>query len=268
MENLIKRGFIPFDKSWIIRMAVLDLINNYDDSTKFLKENYEKLSDDLKSLYNSLIQWNSEKPINVGESGTLYRFLKFASWKTGKNKEFILEGTLKNRKICDNPLIINLPLKKLLTLDNKTSQWASASVLMGNSEKIPNPPYKLQLTYNSVEHWKNARKNKKIWEPKYDKTILVQAQTYLKFLETGQMQFNPKQAEDYCFARAFNIINAKQGKEKWPSLIGHETNRITEMENFLDKDELTSKDHRVVQAIAMLKKGKIKIKHPDLSSYP
>ena len=104
--------YIPLDKSWMIRIGFLDLINRYDDSIKYLKKQYNELSDDLKSLYNASIAWRGNKEINVGESGTLYRFLKFASWKLNLNKKFILKGTLKTRKICDDPKIINYPLKE------------------------------------------------------------------------------------------------------------------------------------------------------------
>lgn len=244
-------------------MAVLDLLNGYDDSVKFLEKHQKELSDDLKSLHRASIQWNSNSPIDVGESGTLYRFLKFASWKLKQRKKFIIKGTLKRRKICDNPEIVNWPLKKLLTLDNKTSQWASASILTGNQKRITNPPYKLQVTYDAVEHWNNTRGKRKSWKIKYDETILEQASAYLRWLKNKKMEFYPKQSEDYCFARAFGIITAKEGEKRWPGLRNHESDRIVEMEQALRQKEIVSKDHRVIQSIAMLKKDKVKIKYPD-----
>ena len=262
-QKLIEKGYVPLDKSWIIRMGVLDLIEGYRGCIKFLEEHYECLSNDLISLYRASIQWSTNEPIDAGESGTLYRFLKFASWKLGKKKEFIIHGTLKNREICDNPKIVNWPLKTLLTLDNGTSQWASASVLMGNSERIINSPFKLQLTYDAVQHWKTARSRGKMWEQKYDETILAQALAYLQWLKHGKIEFNPKQAEDYCFARAFGVICREEGEKRWPSLKGHESDRIIEMEEALKQDEVTSRDHRVAQAIAMLTRDKTKLKYPD-----
>jgi hypothetical protein len=256
------------------------LVNGYDDIIKFLKQHHDNLSDDLLALYRASLQWKSNEPIDVGESGTLYRFLKFASWKMGLNKKFILQGTLKYRKICNDPEIVNWSLKKLLTLDNGTSQWASASVLMGNQENpistsrngpilalpklgIQNPPYKLQVTYDAVEHWKSAREKGESWQPRFDETILAQASAYLQWLKEGKMDFKPQQAEDYCFARAFDIMTAQQGEARWPSLRGHESDRILEMEDALKQNEVTSKDHRVVQAVAMLRKNKKCIKYPD-----
>lgn len=262
-HDLIAKGYIPLDKSWMIRMGILDLANGCGNSINYLDQHQEELNEDLKSLYQASVQWKSNEPINVGESGTLYRFLKFASWKMGTQKEFVLQGTLKDRRICNHSDIVNWSLKELLTLDHGTSQWASASVLMGNHERIPNPPYKLQLTYDAVEHWKTARRKGEMWEPRYDETILSQALAYMHWLKKGKIDFNPQQAEDYCFARAFGIITAEEGEKKWPSLKGHESDRIVEMEKGLQEKEVTSKDHRVVQALAMLKRDKIKIKYPD-----
>ena len=263
-QYLIKEGFIPLDKSWIIRMGILDLINGYNDTINYLEKHSKDLGDDLKALLKVPKQGNSNKPLEEGESGTLYRFLKFASWKLKKDKKFILEGTLKNRKICDNSKIINYLTNELLKIDNGTSQWASASVLLGNLERISNPPYKLQTTYDAVSHWKTARKNKEVWGPKFDETILFQAEAYLRYLDNGKINFIPKQAEDYCFARAFGIITPEEGEKRWPSLKGHESNRIKEMEEALKQTEVISKDHRIVQAIAMLKGDKIKIKFPEV----
>ncbi len=123
MEDLIEQGYIPLDKSWIIRMGVLDLVDGYRDCIDYLTLNDKELGDDLRSLCLASNQWNNNKPVEVGESGTLYRFLKFASWKFGLDKEFKLEGSLIERakKMCNDPEIVNYSLDELLKLDNKTS---------------------------------------------------------------------------------------------------------------------------------------------------
>jgi len=261
---LIENAYIPLDKSWMIRIGILDLINGYDDTIDYLRQRKNELSDDLKALYQASIQWkNDQNNIDVGESGTLYRFLKFSSWKLNKNKKFILHGTLKDRKICNDPEIINWSLDKLLTLDNGTSQWASASVLTGSQEKIFNPPCKLQTTYDAVEHWNMVRKGSMLWEPRGDKTIFAQALAYVDWRKSGKMNFTPQQAEDYCFARAFNLISAEEGEKMWPSLRGHESDRIEEMEMELSQEHVTSADHRIIQAISMLKGNSVKIKYPN-----
>ena len=93
--------------------------------------------------------------MDVGESGTLYRFLKFLSWKNKSKKEFILRGTLKDREICDDPAILDYAPAQLLKLDNGTSQWASASYLFKNRVEVSNPPPKLQMTYDAAKQYES-----------------------------------------------------------------------------------------------------------------
>jgi len=249
--------YIPLDKSWMIRLGVLDMVNGYDDIIKFLSKQ-EVLSEDLQALYRTARDYKNDKPLDIGESGTLYRFLRFASWKLKKEKKFILRGSLKNRKICNNPAIIKWPLEKLLTLDNGTSQWASASVLMGNTETVQNPPYKLRLTYETVSHWNSRRNSSLCWLQRKDETIAKQADAYIELLKNRKTSFKTRHSEDYCFARAFNLVTPEEAKQKWPSLKGHESNRIEHMEEVIaradNQEIIESKDHRVVQAIVMRQK--------------
>jgi hypothetical protein len=120
--RLIENGFIPLDKSWIMRMGVLDLLHGHgEDTTKFL-DSQQDLGDDLRVLRTAICTWNTNEPVDVGESGTLYRFLQFAAWKQRKEKIFIKRGSLRDRKICDDPNIVNYSLDDLLLLDNGTSQ--------------------------------------------------------------------------------------------------------------------------------------------------
>jgi len=180
-----------------------------------------------------------------------------------------LRGTLRKRKICDNPKIIRYSLNGLLRLDKGTSQWASAAVLLGNKEQVNNPPFKLKLTYEATAHWRKQRRNNKSWEPRYDETILRQAISFLELLRERKTSFVPKQAEDYCFARAFELITKKQGGSLWPSLRGHESDRIEKMEQMIEIVNngrmIESRDHRIVQAGGMLQKfrGKdVNVKYP------
>ena len=262
--------FIPLDKSWIIRMGVMDLIHGYTDIQKFLSKQ-KNLNSDLLALKHVTKLWNTDIPfIDVGESGTLYRLLQFASWKLHLNKQFIKRGTLKDRSITNDPSIVNLSLEELLKLDNETSQWATASVLLGNRERIANPPFKLQQTFDAVDHWNKQRAAGLAWEPKHDETIKNQAETFITLLKGKQAKFNPKHSEDYCFARVFEYITKEEGEKRWPSLRGHETDRIEEMEKAIAQAKVgkpvDSKDHRVVQTIAMwgaVNKKKIKFTHPE-----
>lgn len=254
MTSQIDKKYIPLDKSWIIRMGILDIVNGYNDIQTFLSTQ-ENLGDDLLALKRVAKDWNSDKPIDVGESGTLYRYLKFASWKLNLHKKFITQGTLSNRKITDDSNIINLSQTELLKLDNGTSQWASATVLLGDAERLENPPFKLAVTYEAIRHWNIQRSQKLSWIPTYDETILKQAETYVTILKNQKVNFIPEQAEDFCFAYVFGYMTAKEGEKKWPALRTHESDRIIEIQETLEAakqgKEITSKDHRVVQAIAM-----------------
>ncbi len=119
-QYLADNGYIPLSKSWIIRMGVLDILNGYSYINRFLeKQDKKQLNDDLKALYKASLAWDINLPINVGESGTLLRFLQFASWKYKLNKKFIKEGTLKTRLIWNDPDIVNFSLEKLIEMYNK-----------------------------------------------------------------------------------------------------------------------------------------------------
>jgi hypothetical protein len=245
---------IPWDKSWIIRMGVLDLLSGKPDRTTEFLLSQSSLSDDLRMLNIAIECWYDGLPIMVGESGTLYRFLRFATWHMGMEAEFIKEGTLKTRPICNDPSIITLSQRELLKLDNGTSQWASAAVLMGDSERLSDAPYKLELTYKAVEHWRVTNDGKG-WSPRRDATIERQASAFSRIFSSGKENFEPLQSEDYCLARALFNFSPKEGEKRWPSLRAHESDRIAEMEKALEEARtgkvIESRDHRVVQAVAM-----------------
>ena len=191
MINRINTKFIPLDKYWVIRMGVLDMINGYTDIAFFLNKQKD-LGGDLLALKHASKSWSSGLPVDIGESGTLYRFLQFTSWKLDLNKKFIKQGTLKHRKVCTDSHIINWKLKKLLTLDGGTSQWASASILLGNTEKLKNPPYFIKVTYEAIKHWKSSRRNNKSWEPKFDEVLLRQSQYFVNRLNSKKSMFVPR----------------------------------------------------------------------------
>lgn len=246
-------------------MGVLDIIHGRTQIRLFLKSN-KNLGTDLEALRFAVTDWDTKKLINVGESGTLYRFLQFASWKLRLDKKFIKKGTLRKRKINSDSEIVNYSLDKLLELDNGTSQWASASVLLGNTTKLKKIPYKLDTTYKALQHWKRY----KPWISKYDETIEKQAKAFLQLLHGQKLKFKAIQAEDFCFAYVFGLISLKEAEKGWPSLRGHESNRISEARTMLAKAKvgktIDSKDHRVIQALVMwgaVNNKKIVVKYPQ-----
>jgi hypothetical protein len=160
--------------------------------------------------------------------------------------------------ICNKPDIVDYPQAELLKLDNGTTQWASAAAICGDEERLENPRPKLALTYEAIGHWRQRRGTGMCWEPRRDSTILAQAAAFLELLNTGSTGFVSKEAEDYCFARAFDLGDWKGMEREWTSLLGHESVRTDEMGRALERagrgESIGSRDHRVVQAVAMLKK--------------
>ena len=262
-SRLAVNGYIPLDKSWIIRMGVLDLMAGYDEITSFLDGVNGELSGDLKALKRVIPQWEAHEELDVGESGTLYRFLKLASWKLGREDRFKTSGTLDCREISDDKSFLDLSLEELLKKDNGTSQWASAAVLLGDARRVQEAPFKLLVTYDALDHWKKAREEGRCWSPRYDQTIFSQAEAYLQWLRYGRMEFTANQAEDYCFAKAFGKTTLEYAMARWKSLKGHESNRLAEMETEPYKDVICSRDHRVVQAIAMLRRKNVEFLFPE-----
>ena len=238
---------IPLDKSWTIRHGVLDLLAGQGQRSSAVLDRVSPLPDDLVALRRILIAWPRRAPLEVGESGTLYRFLRFASWARGDEVQFILSGTLSARAICADPEIVSWPLTRLLTLDGGTSQWASAALLMRGAETLPaGAPYKLKLTAEALV----ARAADGAWSPREDETLRRQYAA-LPGLLAGERSFTPLHSEDYALARAFDIISAAEGERRWPQLRGHETDRLAEMEKgLLALPYISSRDHRVVQALA------------------
>jgi 5-enolpyruvylshikimate-3-phosphate synthase len=251
-------------------MGILDLTHERSEDIAEFLGSQPTLSEDLTALEQAIEIWPTEEPVPVGESATLYRFLSFVSWKSNLNKEFIMTGTLPGRHITQDPAIVGLSQTALLQIDGQTSQWASAAVLTGDAERIENPPYKLGLSYQAVSHWQEQRAQDRVWVPRRDATIARQADTYNELLEGKEASFSPNQAEDYCFAVALGYITPEEGARRWPSLRGHESDRLEEIAVMMKRAEagqiIDSRDHRIVQAIAMwghLMKQEVTFMYPE-----
>jgi hypothetical protein len=264
--------FIPLDKSWIIRMGVLDLLNGREDIIDFLK-GQENLGGDLLALLRVAENWNSDDPLDVGESGTIYRFVRFYLWFKNSDRKIVRRGTLADRKICDDSEIVSWSIDKLLTLDGGTSQWATMAVLVRGDEASSEIPYYLQITFDAIENWNGRRERGLSWEPRKDPTLLSQAEAFIDLIEGKGWNPSERDLSDcdlYCFFRALGEMSLEEGEKKWPHIKFHETNRLEQMEEQLKKyekdEEIDSKDHRVVQAIVMkslLDKKEVKISFPE-----
>ncbi|MBI3334744.1 hypothetical protein HYZ97_04625 [Candidatus Pacearchaeota archaeon] len=257
-ENL--DSYIPWCKSWLIRIGMLDLLHDHSHIRHFLAEQ-PLLNSDLQALKQVAAMWY-ENEEDVGESGTLCRFVTYARAFRRERHTLITHGTLNEREMTQPEIVLKKSLEEMLKLDGGTSQWASAALLVEQVPRIQeylslkNPPVKLQLTYEALMHWDKNINRGEPWEPRRDATIHRQAEAYLSYLKSRKLSFKPEHSEDYCFARAFSLITPEQGRMRWPSLQHHESNRLTEMESALKMLEedfyIRSKDHRVVQACVML----------------
>lgn len=242
----MKNKLLPLSKSWAIRMILLDMLygakTHYRIIRHFEKQNKKSLSYDAQSAVRCAKNYISGKNIYyAGDSGTLCRFLIYIL--DGQKYKIIKRKQLAERKIKTVKNISKLPLSRLLQLG--TTQFAGAALLIG-AKPIKNLPPKCEL---SVEARKTYFKNNGKWIPKIDEIFTRQLN---HFLNGGE--FKPRIAEDYCYARAFNLITQKEGKRRWPELANHECNRLAVMEeickNFNRRLSVHS-DHRVAMAGAL-----------------
>lgn len=269
--------YLPLDKSWTLRLGCLDIIRGDETDLERLVVTLSncpsRLSDDLAALLRCAKELQKDGTVlDVEECATLFRFLQFHSWKAKKNWTFLKNGSLLTRKVSADPHIVRLPTKKLLLLDGGTSQWASAAFLSGRRERIPRPRPKLKLTYEAIDHWEASRARGAPWETRLDRTIGLQAQAYVKAQTYLDVQFKPRTSEDFCFAMVFNRL-PKNWESKWSSVRNHESDRPREILKSLGeynaRKPVSSKDHRVVQAVAMrtaLDGMMAKFKHPGCVS--
>ena len=252
--------FIPYDKGEANRYGFLNMINHKDHTLNQIDEirsTGRDVNQDINSLYISTVNyWQPWDRIYVGESGTIYRFIQFRFWQKNEERKFVKQGSLIGRELYDDPNIVNKKLSELKKLD--TTQWVSAAILNGVKGKLYNPDEKIKLTYDCKRKWE---KDEKV-EFTEDKTILRQARAFYKMMETDEKDdsFTPSHSEDYCFARAFDYITKERGEIMWKQLRNHESDRIESMEkelkNLHEGKTIESKDHRVIQAVAMLAKFK------------
>jgi hypothetical protein len=267
----VKAGYIPIDKTDTINKMLMDLFHGRGyDSIDFVKNsNPYALPADVKQAAVAIEDWGDRMPVRVGQSGKLLRSLKFYAWETGVRKKFVIEGTLKHRKICDDPKIVDYSQEKLLGLDDDTTQFASAKVLLGDEYRMKDPPFKLKQAYDSYREWNESREKGERWKTKPDSTIARQADAIMYYVKCGSTVSMPVQPEDYPLYRVFGNITAAEGDAMWGRrLRNHESDRIQETENTIKevqrRDPISSRDHRVIVAGVVLQ---IRMRHKIEATY-
>ncbi len=260
---------IPDSKSWGIRGGVLALREGSAVVLRYLDQN-NYVRGDLGALRRASREWLAGSVnIPVGESRTLLICLTVLDKLDGGHRNFIREGTLRDRPVSRCPELGELPPQKLLAMDGGTTQWATAMYLAGDRRKVQNPDPKLAMTYEAVDEWRARRSMQLRWETRKDSVLLAQAEAYVRFLRTGKMEFEPKEAEDFCFARMFGLMTDGEGAKRWPKLALHESDRLRSVSvawgQVTRELGVDSTDHRVVQAAAMFAKAhslEAKFYHP------
>src|SRR3989344_2728932 len=174
MEYTNIDAYIPIDKTDTINKMLMDLFYGRASDAIAFVTNYEpqdELPQDVKYAGLALQDWIAGEPVRVGQAGKLIRSLSFYSWNLGTSKDFIREGTLDNRYICNDPRIITYSQRQLLELKDETTQFASAKVLLGDHERLTDAPFKLVQAYDSFDEWHCARRDGKMWSTKSDITL-------------------------------------------------------------------------------------------------
>ena len=263
VDVLYDGGYTPLGKSWMNRVGVLDLVHGKLDTVDFL-EKQPRLGSDLMTLYTASVEWlNDKKEIHVKGSRTLLIFLKFANWKYGHGKIIVPDDDLLKRGVCDNPDVINWSIEDLFTLEEGTSQWPSAFVLLGPSDRrmdsvdqrLFDKYPKFRMSFETLYHWHERHQKGERWDPRVDETLSAQAMAFLEMYHNGSTSWRPKEAEDYCFARAFGLTTPEEGMSRWPQMVKHESSRVVTMEKALEAYgkglPIDVNDHRVLYPIVM-----------------
>lgn len=265
-SSVINPLTMPWDKSWGLRCGVKDILAGEAKRTAEILDAQPYLADDLVALQKAAQNWDHARTISVGESGSLFRFLQYAIWQEDLDKELIKSGTLIGRPMSGREQVLGKSQAELLLLDKETSQWATAAVLNGDTERLTDPPYKLAVTYQAVEYWTDTQSKGESWQLRKDATITAQAVAFQSLLKGLRPDFEPMQAEDFPFARVFGYMTTDEAKKRWRSLAGHESNRFEEVDAMLALAEqgepVPTRDHRIAQAITFW--GKIMEREVDI----
>ena len=253
MEYTNIDAYIPIDKTDTINKMLMDLFYGRASDAIAFVTNYEpqdELPQDVKYAGLALQDWIAGEPVRVGQAGKLIRSLSFYSWNLGTSKDFIREGTLDNRYICNDPRIITYSQRQLLELKDETTQFASAKVLLGDHERLTDAPFKLVQAYDSFDEWHCARRDGKMWSTKSDITLERQAHAMIEYVLTGDTDFPLVHPEDYCVGRSMGKITPEEGLIRWKRLQNQESKRIDATEVALTEAEsglpITPRDHRVI----------------------
>ena len=210
---------------------------------------------DVTEVCNSSEQiLRGEREIYVGEGGAWARKLAYGNAKFGWGLTIVKDGTLVGRPDDFTPDLVDASVSELHMLNKGSSQVASAAVLAGSSDPIPDDAsYHLQMAYEARDFWADWPKDQLI-PLRRDQTLRRQTLSALGYMMTGEVRFVPIQAEDYPFARVFGVMTTADAVARgWGNLEGHESSRLTSVDESIDLVEqglsVPFADHRILQPL-------------------
>lgn len=265
---------IGLDKTFVRVCRSLDRLHGFSDSYEILAPYEHELPQDTSDFCRAIEDYDANRPVRVGEGGANLRTLLYLSYLEDTDAEFVKEGSLATRAIYDSSDMVTMPNSQLVLLDKETTQYLSARLTWDEEVVVPSTAikgdFKLLTVADAIEHWYQRRQQGLPWVPRRDISLARQAASFLKTLQTGELDadYYPEQAEDFCFANAYGHITLEQGRARWQKLKGHESNRFESMETAIEQaisgQIIDVNDHRVVQAIAMrFGLGRVRFKYPD-----
>lgn len=262
-----QKELLPWDKSWIIRLAFLDLINGIGPwrAMYWLEQHRDELSDDLLALLRTLKQYQRGEALDVGESATLLRFWRYFLWMRGDKRAIIVRGTLKSRRVDINPALIAWEVDALADRHHeKSSQWASAAILHGKNGRRHDIDPHIALSYEAREEWLASLRENRMWTPRKDANITECMATWVMWRQYGFMPLVVDNAEKACQAVAFGLMTPDEMAERWPKSLNHESVRPDAMRQALAHPWwIVSNDHRVVMSMALLGVPRECFSNPD-----
>lgn len=246
---------LPVEKSWYGNLGFLALLDENPLVIDSVRSYGGLLPDDVRHMVSSSEQiLSGDREVYVGEGGAWARKLTYANAKYDWGLTLIKDGTLVGRPDEFTPDLVYASVDELRTLNKGSSQLASAAVLTGSTDQVPDDAsYHLRMAYEARDFWETWPKDE-LLTLRRDSTLRRQTLAALNYMRTGVMDFEPIQAEDYAFARVFGIMNADDAVGLgWYNLAGHESNRFETTEHAVQLASLGRPvpyaDHRILQPL-------------------
>jgi hypothetical protein len=246
---------LPPEKSWYANLGYQALIAGSSLVVDSLRSYGVLLSRDTIDMCVSSEQiLRGETEIQVGEGGAWARRLTYGNAKYGWGLTIVKGGTLVDRPDDFTPDMVDAPISELRKLNKGSSQLASAAVLSGNDEPLPNDaPYHLRMAYEARDFWDQCPKDQ-LLPLRRDATLRRHTLAWLGWRMTNEFILELIQPEDYAIARVFGTTTPEEAEKLgWGSLEGHESSRFLSVDDSIDLVAqglpVPYADHRILQAL-------------------